>query len=87
MSESTIFNFRIWIVHEKVSDWIRIKKFLYPYTTATNPTVSRSVPWKIKICTISAYLCASCWKISYIIVQLGQAWWFSSREEKRQLQR
>jgi len=36
MSESIIFNFRIWIghgLHEKVSDWIRIAKFPYPYTT------------------------------------------------------
>jgi len=36
ISESIIFNFRIWIgygFYEKVSDWIRIAKFLYPYTT------------------------------------------------------
>jgi len=36
ISESIIFNFPIWIgygLHEKVSDWIKIAKFPYPYTT------------------------------------------------------
>ena len=36
ISESIIFTFRIWFeygVYEKVSNWIRIAKFPYPYTT------------------------------------------------------
>jgi len=39
MSESIIFNFWIWIrygVYQKVSDWIRIAKFPYPYTTGAD---------------------------------------------------
>jgi len=44
---------------------------------------SHSVPWRIKICTISCISCATCWT-SYIIVYLGPAVWFKFREFARQ---
>ena len=46
ISESVISYFRIWIgyeVDEKVSDWIRIAKSPYAYTTATCTEVDLSL--------------------------------------------